>query len=441
MPRAPFWSGLATCLMLCGGCATYEDRALVIRRAFYDNNLVAAANRIDEGLQKPKRDVEVLKLESAIVDLSAGRPEVAEKTLREVRDKFDFYEQPSAGETALSMLTDANRKAYAGEDYERVLIRVMLAMSNLMHDGGDAVPYSLQAVDKQRQIIQAGVDKDGQNLKASYRQVAIGPYLHAALSEATHVNYDDAERAHATIASWEPDFPYAVEDLERTRHGRHSQPGHGVLYVLTLVGRGPFKYESEEIPSTVAMLIADRIISHNADQTLTPTIAPIKVPRVALSPNTVRKVGVAVDGVDMGTTETITDVGRMAVEQAAAEFPQVLAEAVVRRAVKKAALYGTKQALGGEKYSLGNVALDVAGVVWEATEAADTRCWGLLPDKIQVLRLELPAGEHQLGLHAIASQGAEGPEESALIAIEDGRNTYVLANFPEMRLVGKILAK
>ena len=40
----------------------------------------------------------------------------------------------------------------------------------------------------------------------------------------------------------------------------------------------------------------------------------------------------------------------------------------------------------------GGLALDVAGVVWEATESADTRCWGLLPDKIQVMRLELPAG-------------------------------------------------
>ena len=31
-------------------------------------------------------------------------------------------------------------------------------------------------------------------------------------------------------------------------------------------------------------------------------------------------------------------------------------------------------------------------MAWEASEAADTRCWGLLPDKIQVLRIELPAG-------------------------------------------------
>ena len=32
----------------------------------------------------------------------------------------------------------------------------------------------------------------------------------------------------------------------------------------------------------------------------------------------------------------------------------------------------------------------------ELPEAADTRCWGLLPDKIQVLRIELPAGRHRV---------------------------------------------
>lgn len=422
------------------GCATYEHRVVEIREAFYRNDLVAAATKIDDGLKKPKHDEEVLKLEKAIVELAAGRPQQAEETLREVRDKFDDYRQPSAGETALSMLTDANRKAYAGEDYEQVLILAMLAMSNLMHDGGDAVPYSLQVVDKQRQIVQAAVDDKGENIKASYRQVAIGPYLHGVLREETHLNYDDAERAHAMVVSWEPDFPYGRQDLERARHGHHSQAGHGVLYVFALVGRGPYKEESLEIASSAALLIADRIISHNAQYTLPPTIAPIKVPHVVLSPSAISKVGVLVDGHRLGTTETITDVGRMAVEQGEAVLPQVVAEAVVRRIVKKGVVYGAKEAIG-QMNGVANFALDAAGVVWEASESADTRCWGLIPDRIQVLRLELPAGEHRLGLQALAHYGAAGPEETTTVRIADGRNTYALANFPDLRLVGQILTR
>ena len=53
------------------------------------------------------------------------------------------------------MLTDDNAKSYAGEDYEKILIRSFLALSNLMNGGEDALAYSLQVTDKQQQIIQA----------------------------------------------------------------------------------------------------------------------------------------------------------------------------------------------------------------------------------------------------------------------------------------------
>ncbi len=74
-----------------------------------------------------------------------------------------------------------------------------------------------------------------------------------------------------------------------------------------------------------------------------------------------------------------------------------------------------------------------------AAESADTRCWGLLPEKIQVLRIELPAGDHQVTLQPSTHYGPAGSEEHQLVSIANGRNTYLLANFPDTRLVGKIL--
>ena len=84
--------------------------------------------------------------------------------------------------------------------------------------------------------------------------------------------------------------------------------------------------------------------------------------------------------------------------------------------------------------------MDAAGVLWEATESADTRCWGLLPDTIQVIRIELPAGQHGVTLQPLLAgrrigSGAHGRQ----VTIDDGRNTYMLANFPGPDLVGEIL--
>jgi hypothetical protein len=429
---------LALCSFSLAGCATYDQRLGDIRGAFYSGDLDRAAQAIDKGLAHPKHDADVLKLERAIVDLSAGKPSEAERTLREVRDRFDYLEQKSVGESALSMITDANSKSYAGEDYEKILIRSFLALSNLMTGGGDAGAYGLQITDKQQQIINAGTDKEGNNPKLVYKQVALGPYVHGLIREETHANYDDVARASAMVVSWQPEFVYGRQDLQRAQAGRHSAPGDGVLYVFTLVGRGPHKVETLEIPSTVALLIADRILSNNNTYSLPPTIAPIKVPKVAVPSNNVSHVRVSVDRQLIGSTATITDVGRMAVEQYEAVYPQVIATAVVRRIVKKGIIYGTKEAVGANRNTLFNVALDVAGVAWEASEAADTRCWGLLPDKIQVLRIELPAGQHQISLAAAGTFGV-GREETQAVTIADARNTYLLANFPDSQLVGKVL--
>ena len=420
------------------GCSTYADHLRDIRQEFYSGEIDLVTARLDKRLKRPSGETDVLKLEKAMVELCSGRPQQAEQILREVRDQFDYLEQTNVGESALAMLSDDNRLAYAGEDYEKVLIRSMLALSNLMHDGCDARAYSLQVTDKQNQIIDGGLEETGENPKLAYKRVAFGAYLDGVLCEATHSNYDDVARSWAKVVSWEPNFRPGQADMLRATQGRHSQPGNGVLYVFTLVGEGPYKEETVEVPSTVAMLIADRIISHNANHTLPPTIAPIKVPKVVVPRSEVQTVQVAVNGQPVGTTETVTDIGQLAVQQYEAVYPHVLARAVVRRAVKKGVVYGTKEAVGVDN-SLVNFAFDAAGVAWEAAEAADTRCWGLLPAKIQVLRIELPAGEHRVALTPAGGFGPVGSETGTAVHIANGHNTYLLANFPRRRLVGQIV--
>ena len=424
------------------GCATHADRLEAIRSDYHAGNAAGAKTKIDAAIAKNAREADVLKLDRAMVLLSEGKPRDAEACLREVRDRFEEKEGKDFAEGVMAMLADDQKLAYSGEDYEKVLIRVMLSLSNLLADGSDAAAYALQVNDKQQQIIEKSkaTDADGKNLKANFKLVPAGAYLHAALREETHANYDDVARSLELVAKWQPDFAPAKADLERAKNGRHSQPGHGVAYVFTLVGRGPYKEEREEIASTVSLLIADRILSAVGKQSLPPTIAPIKIPRVVRPVNRITNVAVVADGRPAGRTETITDIGQMASEQCEAVLPATLARAVVRRVVKKGVIYGAKEAIGTDKSQITSLALNVVGVAWEATESADTRCWGLLPDKIQVLRLELPAGEHQLTLQPLTGNGAAlGTSETIRIQVRDGGNSYVLANFPDAKLTGKIV--
>lgn len=420
------------------GCATHADRLREVRAQFYEGRLETAAATLDRHLKRlGRQEDDVLKLDRAMIDLAAGRPRDAERTLREVRDRFDFLEQKDVAEMALSAATDDTQLSYPGEDYEKVLIRVFLSLSNLMHDGGDAAAYALQVSEKQQAIIQAGGSRPDENPKLAYKMVALGPYLHAALAEENPMENDLTRRCREVVCSWQPGFRDGVNDLHRAVYGRHSAPGCGVLYVFALVGKGPHKEEVAEVPTQMAMLIADRIISHNSKYNLTPTLAPVKVPAIVAVANRVKSVQVAA-GSASGRTAAITDVTAMAIAQHEAVYPEIIGRAVARRAVKKAALYAAKDAMDVNPWVA--LAIDAGGVVWEATESADTRCWGLLPHEIQVLRLELPVGEQRISLEACDSGGPMGPRYEHTVAILDGRNTYLLANFPDGQLVGEILS-
>ncbi|MCU0873124.1 MAG: hypothetical protein MUE50_12365 [Pirellulaceae bacterium] len=425
-------------LAVAPGCATHVDRVRQGRDLYFRGQAEQAALELEKFLPRAGKERDVAELDWAMAQLFSGRPAEAEQTLREVRDRFDYLEQKDLAEAALSYLTDDNQRAYAGEDYEKVLIRVTLALANLMGEGGDAEAYSLQVNAKQQEIIESGTQLDEANPKVAYPRVAVGAYLHGVLREATHGNYDDAERAFATVVSWQPDFPAGGFDLQRVREGRHSAPGNGVLYLFAFVGRGPYKREVSEIPTSQAMLIADRIISAVGKHSVPPTLAPIKVPQLVTSENRLDRILVNVDGQPVGATETVTDVGQLAVQQYQAIYPHILARAVARRAVKKAAVYAVKEQVDGLNV-WASLAMDAAGVVWEATESADTRCWTLLPDKIQVLRVELPAGQHRVALRPAQGRIPLGGPRELAVAIEDGRNCYALVCCPDADFAGQTL--
>ncbi len=216
------------------GCASFGERHLDIRRDFEAGKLDEARSEIDKRLKKTGKlggrgEEDVLKLNRAIIDLCSGNPQEAEKRLREVRDRFDEIERENvakASQKSLSMLSDDNAVSYGGEDYEKVLIRVFLALANLMYDAIDTPAYALQIGQKQNDIIQKGAVKDPKdasktiNRKESYRQVAIEPYLIGALREETRRDYDDAVKAYETVCAWEPSFVQGKRDLLRAKRGR-----------------------------------------------------------------------------------------------------------------------------------------------------------------------------------------------------------------------------
>lgn len=419
-------------------CSTHAQRLVVPRQTFYDNDLSQAQTQLSKLATKRGGDAQVVELDLAMVDLLQGNAAAAEQRLRQVRDQFDHLEQKSFTEAAMSLMTDDRRRAYSGEDYEKLLIRVFLSLASLMQDGVDAQSYALQTLDKHQQLQLAAQQKWGEKIPDTYCVPAIAPYLRGVMSEASLNNYDDALRGYTDAAALLPHADFLQADIARAAHGVHSRPGHGVVIVIALVGRGPYKIEVEERATQEALLIADRIVSAVGQYSVPPTLAPIKIPKIISPAKPFDLVGVEVDGKPISTTLPITDIHQLATESYAAKLPDVMARTVARRIVKKGAVYAAKDQMNVNS-SITSLAMDAAGVLWEATEAADTRCWGLLPREIQVLRVELPAGTHQFNLEPVTGGRAVGSGSACRVPVVDGGNTYVMSYWPETQPIGQVL--
>ena len=257
------------------------------------------------------------------------------------------------------------------------------------------------------------------------------------LREATHRDYDDAIRNYQMASSLLPGCEPLLWDLARVQKAVHSQPGHGVVYVFAMVGRGPYKVEVAERPTSDALLIADRIVSAVGPYKLPPTIAPIKIPDIVVPDSDVDSVGVQINAQRIGPTASLANIDELARKTYQANRNAIVARAVARRVIKKATIVAAKDTMG-KKDGLTSLGMDIVGVAWEATEAADTRCWGLLPRDVQLLRVEVPAGDHVLNLSPLANGRPVGPAQQTKVRVNDGQNTYVISWFPDSRCVSQI---
>ena len=436
------------------GCASF-DKIVAEGRAAYQGGLYAEAEALLAPLAaRGGGDRPVFLLELAMAQLAQGKLREAIEALREARDQFELYEQKLLTETLAAYLTDDTVVAYPGEDYEKILLRVVLALAELLGERRDAIAYSNQVIEKQREIVERSPEIEGRKLKANYTHLGIGRYLVGLLREES-LDYSIAVQNYRQLAQLEPGFAYGAEDLARAETGVHSPAGHGVLYVFAFVDRGPFKVEVVHEPSTAAINLMWILASIIGQRLVTPSFVPVKVPDLRLPERSIQDVGVYAGGAPLRPTSELLDVGAAAVQQFAQVRDWTVARALLRRAIKKAAIEAAKRAIQHQQRAsksksggrgqmtdaqIGTeIGAIVATLIWEATERADTRSWGLLPASIQAVRAELPVGMHEIELAPRWGGSPAGPPVRVQTMIDDGRNAYVLVLFPTARAIPSVL--
>lgn len=415
-----------------GGCTTAAKRIDRARGAYFSGDLETARLEFAEVANSHSPLAKPAKLDLAMVELARGDVKAAMENLRQSRDAFDEGLKLSLVGDAASMVTDDRTRPFKPAGYEEVMIRSMLSLCSLATGDGDAESYAMQAQVRQTELARAAEERGIGPAKQIYQPLALAPYMRGVLREATLHDYDDALRSYQLVSHLQPQFAPAAVDIERCGGGIHSAPNHGVLYVFACVGRGPV-LESVEAPTTTAALqIATQVYSIAENQrTMLPNLANVEVPAVRVPFSNAQAISVDSSGVWLGATQSLVDIGQMAKEQNEAEMPWTIARAMVRRVTKEVAVSQATKAVGMDGLP-GEVIRFATVTAWSASEQADTRCWSLLAREIQVLRAELPVGNHRIGFAVVDAQGRPvGGRSTCDVQIENATNRYITIIAPD----------
>jgi len=413
-------------LLVAGGCAAVGRGVQRGRMAYHLGDFESARVELAKIANSRSPAADAAKLDLAMAEIAAGNSESAIRSLRTLRDDFESKNAAAPVGEIASLVLDDNARYYRPAGYEQVMIRSMLSLCSLAVNDGDAESYALQAQMFQADLARQAESRGLASAAAIYQPLALAPYLRGVLRESTMRDYDDAIRAYQLVSHLQPTFAPAQVDIQRCAAGGHSQPGHGVLYVIALVGRGPILQEADAQTTTAALQIVSQVHSLTERDRLTlPNLVSVKVPQVAIPYSPAAAVSLDSSGVWLGATQPLVNVGAMAVAQCEAEMPWTIARAVVRRITKEVTVTQTTKAVG-----LNGIGAEVANFAavnaWSLTEHADTRCWGLLPREIQVLRAELPKGTHRIGMSVVDGRGNPvGKTNFVDVALEDGKNSYL----------------
>ncbi len=423
-------------VLVVSSCKSYDVRVAEARSRFFRGDYLGSTEELQKLLEDDRENAHLYRLERSLPLLAQGRFQEAEESLSQAKERLDFLSQPLTVESMAALLTDDEAIAYGGEDHEKILVRAVLALVNLMRGGGDAIAYANQLEEKQNEII-SYIDEEGATPKSGYQRIAFGAYLAAILFE-DQVRFDRARRLFEQVLEWEPGFPLAEEGILRTRgEEKDPPPGFGVVHVIGLVGEGPLKIESSEPISSTALALAQAIYRIVSDRGVIPSGGSIRVPILVGTPDSVDRLSVSVDGSLAGETLVLTDVESVALSQFETTIDQIVARAVARRTIKLVILEGATHHLARKdkrQYSEQEFAVDLltsaAGFLWTETEKTDTRCWSCLPSSFQVKRLVVPAGEAWIEVAPVLNGRQVAPPSRTRVLVRDGYATFVLAVAP-----------
>jgi len=387
---------LALLALYLGGCATYSKQATSMR----DNLLTGRADLARITAEEKDEDLDdVLAclnkgMLRRMTDDYTGSNQIFEIAKQQMESLYGV----SITDAAASVTINDAVRDYKGDRYEQVLLHAYMAMNYLQLGELDSARVEILQADVKMMewgeqpdedpfvryfagMIYEALGEEDQAL-VSYRK-AWNVYTatrNEQMIEVPVILKKDLLRLLATQQLWDEynrlKSVFGLADFKPAKVSGN----FGELIVILNNGLAPIRTES------AIMTFSSEVQSN----------VRVAFPVYANEPAPVAKARLNVSGkfFDLETVENIDSLARQALDD---DMPLVMTRAIARAVVKY-----QSQKSANEQHALAGFLLTVTNL---ATERADTRSWTTLPQEIQITRVLLPAGQHDISIEIVNAAG------------------------------------
>lgn len=376
--------GVVVLAALLAGCASDRYLGSDGHKEIVRGNFSRAAELFGKASQEKGVNQLLFMLDEASALFADRRFDHAIKVLLEAERLTEIKDYTSLSEEAGTLLTGDNVRGYSGEDFEKVLVNVYLAIAF-------AAVGKLEDAQVEARKINLILYRMIHEGKRNYEESPFARYLSGMIWEAGRET-NDAYIDYKKTAELDANFPDIGRDLIATaqrlrftqeeRKWREAYPtqlprtlkaDEGELVVFFERGLSPVKIPRDGEDSSLPRFIKRFSSSHSAR--------------------------LVVNGESLGVFAPVLDIENLSIRYLEDRIGKMIAKKLAGTAVKAAVAYGVG------KSSKNSDAGFLTFMALSALDRADLRSWRSLPAAIEMQRVALKAGTYKVDLQVLSATG------------------------------------
>ena len=399
------WSGFLI-LVLCLSCASARVLNGKADKLFKKQNFIKAAVELENTYQEEgvgSADELLFLLEIGLSYHAAGQYQKSNEYLLKADRLAEIKDYTSLVTSSATFLTSENIKYYLGEDFEKVLINTYLAMNYALLGNFEDALVEARRVNRKLLLMKTEGKRD-------YKQNLFARYLCAVLYEADKEwedAYIDYKKSMDLVSGWgrlEMDLWRGSYHLNRRQDQKLWKKKFKIKPDLIL------NYTKSSKKSELIILF-----ENGQSPEKRPHPGFYSIPLYYKRYNPVRYANVFIDQIKTTQTKMLFNIEKTAIKNLKDQAAAIIAKKMAGVVAKEAVSYGIEESTDSPVLGF------LSRLFFYASDQADLRSWKFLPRDLQMARIWVDAGRHEVVLRANRGDWYEKKQ----VYVPEGKKVFV----------------